>query len=746
MKEARKPKPTILAPAGSVEQLVAAVNNGCDAVYLGLDSFNARMKAANFTLENLSEHIDYCHLFGVKVFVALNISVKNSEFDRAAELLLQVYERNADGVIVTDLALMRLAAALPKPFDVVASTQLNAHDKLGAEFLKELGATTVVCARECSLEDIRGIASTGIDVECFLHGALCVCQSGQCLFSSMVGGNSGNRGLCAQPCRKKYSAENGRSGYLLSARDIIGLDTAKDLMEAGATTFKIEGRNRRAEYAGITSRIYRKVFDDNFVYSDCDAVQLAEMYNRAMRRNNYLYKRNDDIIYDKCQNHTGVYVGNLNGKYLETQIDITNGDGFKIIDDNGAEVCGAFALENGKGKIRLELDGRARSGMRVFRTTSVSLCRDIVATRKKLPITMSFDAHIGCPARLTVNYNDVTISEESDFLAQKALNAPTTSEEISKQLQKIGETHYTIKDIVSNIDEIFLAKSQINDLRRRALDKLTRTIIERYNRRFSDRRGAVLYQKKVERIEGERSVSVICKNEEELRLAREHAKYLIYKPNKITAQEIEQAIKYDAFIDIPPFTKSDFLINVIRKLPAKLVCHNISHVETARLLGLKYIAGSGLNIFNDYILQEFDDAESFVYSQELTANEIADFMNQSGIIFVDGEITLMKLVHCPYKAVYGGDCSGCKADKPLQYRDELGNTFKLNRRIAGSCNFELINGNKLSAVSKLKRAGHYLIDYDKDILFHYIALNNGVVDGYIERKPYTKGRLFDKIN
>ena len=264
-KQARKLE--ILAPAGSAEQLIAAVNNACDAVYLGLDSFNARMKAPNFTLENLREYVRYCHLFGVKVFVAINTSVKNSEFAQAAKLLLDVYKLNVDGVIVTDLALMKLAVKLPKPFEVVASTQLNVHDRSGAEFVKNAGATTVVCARECDLDNIRDIASVGIKVECFLHGALCVCQSGQCLLSSMVGGNSGNRGLCAQPCRKKYTSNaDGYGGYLLSAHDICGITTAKLLADAGATTFKIEGRNRRAEYAGITSRTYRKAFDNVFVF------------------------------------------------------------------------------------------------------------------------------------------------------------------------------------------------------------------------------------------------------------------------------------------------------------------------------------------------------------------------------------------------------------------------------------------------------------------------------------------------
>ena len=224
-----KSKIEILAPAGSEEQLIAAVNNGCDSVYLGLGNFNARMKAPNFTEENIKGWIDYCHIFGVKVYVAINTSLKNSEFAEAVRLLKEVYDKNADGVILTDLALIEIAAQLPKPFEVVASTQLNVHDEFGVRFVKKLGASTVVCARESRIEQIKEIAATGITTECFIHGATCVCQSGQCLFSAMVGGNSGNRGLCAQPCRKLYSINDSPMKYFLSARDLCGLNIAKKL-------------------------------------------------------------------------------------------------------------------------------------------------------------------------------------------------------------------------------------------------------------------------------------------------------------------------------------------------------------------------------------------------------------------------------------------------------------------------------------------------------------------------------------
>ena len=451
----------ILAPAGSTEQLIAAVNNGCDSVYLGLASFNARMKAPNFTSDNIAEWIDYCHVFGVKVYVAINTSLKNSEFDNAVEMLLDVYNKHADGVILTDTALIQIAAKLPKPFDIVASTQLNIHDAYGAEFLLDIGATTVVCARESDIDSIRNIVATGIKAECFIHGALCVCQSGQCLFSSMVGGNSGNRGLCAQPCRKKYSANGGEYKYLLSARDLCGLDVAKELYEAGVTTYKIEGRNRRAEYAGITSEVYGKLFDNGFNYNDNDIVRLKEIYNRDMSELTYLHGGAERIISPDSQNHTGVPVGIVRNGGIESTVPITKGDGFKIMNE-GVEVCGGVALESGRGRIAAEFSGVVKNGMSVRRTTSIALCDEINAVKKRLSISLQFVARHGEHARLKAVYEEISAEVVSDYLVQQSQKIPTTVEEIDKQLRKTGNSYYTISDIDIGIDEVFLAKSQMN--------------------------------------------------------------------------------------------------------------------------------------------------------------------------------------------------------------------------------------------------------------------------------------------
>ena len=751
MKDINK-KYKILSPAGSVEQLKAAVHNGCDAVYLGLDCFNARMKAPNFTAENLVEWINFCHFFGVQVYVAINTSIKNEEFSRAVDTLILAYKSNADGVIVTDLALLKIAAQLPKPFDVVASTQLNVHDGYGARFVQQLGASTVVCARECSYSQIAEIAASGINVECFLHGALCVCQSGQCLFSSMVGGNSGNRGLCAQPCRKLYNANVGRfteGDYLLSATDICSLDTAKTLLESGVTTFKIEGRNRRAEYAGVTANVYSQLFENGFTATEQHRTQLLETYNRGnLPSNNYLLERNDGIIFPDVQNHIGVEVGKVHKGCVVANVELTKGDGLKIF-QNGKEVCGAVALKSGVGLIPCEFSDKVSDGMTAHRTSSVALSAEVLNRQHKLDVKMQFCAFANEQATLRLNCGGVTVTVASEFTVPQALTTPTNESELRRQLSKIGNLSYTITDIVCKIDNIFLTKAQINQLRRQAFERLTEAIVLQYNKQF-DVRSSINYGA-IEQIlpqivptEAQPCLAVRCSTTQEVQYAKDFAKYIIYKPQFIN----QTTLSTDSFVylELPSFADLNYISKLINPAKIGIVCHNVGQVQFARDGGFRYIAGSGLNIFNDNIAKIFEDADTFFYSQELTLREISAFKNQNGLTFVDGDVVLMKLVHCPYKLCLDSTCKNCKAGNNLIYTDEFKNTFRILRRKDSRCTFELVNGKKLSVVAKLQTPGCYCVDFDTEVISHYSNLNKGITDSYVEKLPYTKGRLYNKIN
>lgn len=744
----------VLAPAGSIQQLVAAVNNGCNSVYLGLECFNARMKAPNFTSDNLAEWVDYCHLRGVKVYVTVNTSIKNEEYSSAVNAVNVVYHSGADGVILTDLELIRLAATLPKPFDVVASTQLSCHDAHGAEFLKNLGADTVVCARECSYSDVKAISSSGVKVECFLHGALCVCQSGQCLFSSLVGGNSGNRGLCAQPCRKKYSAKSSSktygSGYFLSARDVCGLKTASKLQECGATVFKIEGRNRRAEYAGATSRIYSKFFKTHQA-SKSDYTLLAEMFNRGGNDGvlSYLSGDNSNIIYKYSQSHMGVTVGKIanNCKAVNATATITKGDGFKVFDKNGYEVGSGVALADGIGIVPTDFSAGCKDGMTVNRTTSVELCKDVLSTQKKLDVSLHCQFFAGDKAHLQAICSGAQAEVFSDFLLQPATNHPTDREQIAKQLCKTGNTCYTICNIVVENDDIFLPTSQLNELRRRLLDVLTQNVLLQYKSKFVGSRDECITlaseQKQCSRSTS--ALAVICTEPQQIESCNSRVDFVIYKPTDVVAASRQELPRF-CYLDLPAFAD----LSKLNISPNKfgLVCHNVGQVQFARNNGLRYIAGQGLNIFNDYIASMFSDADTFVYSVELTLQEISKFSNQSGLVFTNGKITLMRFSHCPYKAVTGCNCNSCAAEKvgDLTYTDELSNDFVIIRRKAGNCTFELVNGKKLSDGGKIQRGGRFLIDFNQSAIDRYLNLNDGIQAPFAENEPYTKGRLYAKIN
>ena len=240
----------ILAPAGSYESFHAAIVAGADAVYAGGPKFGARAFAENFTEDQLLNAIDYAHLHQRKFYLTVNTLLKDYEIEQLPEYLEPLYQRGLDAVIVQDMGVLNVVRQYFPDMDIHASTQMTVTGVNGAQFLKENGAVRVVPAREISLEEVRNIKSvTGMEMECFVHGALCYCYSGQCLLSSLIGGRSGNRGQCAQPCRLPYTVD-GEKGYLLSLKDICTLDIIPDLIEAGIDSFKIEGRMKRREYVG----------------------------------------------------------------------------------------------------------------------------------------------------------------------------------------------------------------------------------------------------------------------------------------------------------------------------------------------------------------------------------------------------------------------------------------------------------------------------------------------------------------
>ncbi|MDK2827019.1 MAG: family peptidase, partial [Methanolobus sp.] len=388
--------PELLAPAGNMESLIAAVENGADAVYLGVKDFSARAYAGNFTIEEFREALDFAHLRGVKVYVTMNTLIKDSEMEKALELMYTLDELGTDAIIVQDIGLLELAREKVPSLPIHASTQMTIHNTEAVLALKEMGVKRIVLARELSLEEISRIKNeTGVEIEAFVHGALCICYSGQCLMSSMIGGRSGNRGYCAQPCRKQYRLRRDgkeiktEGSYLLSPKDLNTSEILPELIKSGIDSFKIEGRMKRPEYVAGVVRIYRSLIDrfvedpDNYSVTDEEKENLEQLFNREFTTGYFEGDPAGDLMSRERPHNQGIVVGKVSGfnnKFKRMEITLTgelevgDGIGFEGSRDAGTIVRGIYIgdrLEKKAGNgevITINFDQPPKNGTTVYRT------------------------------------------------------------------------------------------------------------------------------------------------------------------------------------------------------------------------------------------------------------------------------------------------------------------------------------------------------------------------------------------
>lgn len=360
-----KNKTELLAPVGSMESLHAAIENGADAVYLGGTLFNARASATNFNNEELREAVNIAHLKGVKVYITCNILVDQSEMEEVLDYIKYLYEIDVDAIIVQDLGLLNLVRRLFPDLAVHASTQMTINNEYGVKHLEESGVTRVVLARETPIYEISRIkSSSNMELEGFVHGALCVSYSGQCLMSSLIGGRSGNRGTCAQPCRMAYSIvdENGKlvkdwdKKYVLSPKDLNTIDYIPTMIEAGISSLKIEGRLKKPEYVATIVKSYRTSLDQgNGAISETDKKDIAQMFNRGFTKGVGLGDFGRSFISYEKPGNQGILLGTVNRVdkykvYVDLKEDVNEGD---IIE---------FELSNGELKgMKMPFDAKAYS-------------------------------------------------------------------------------------------------------------------------------------------------------------------------------------------------------------------------------------------------------------------------------------------------------------------------------------------------------------------------------------------------
>uniref|UniRef100_UPI002615FF3E peptidase U32 family protein n=1 Tax=Clostridium sp. TaxID=1506 RepID=UPI002615FF3E len=495
-------KVEVLAPAGSMESLFAAINKGADAIYLGGNKFSARAYASNFDNDNMIKAIDYAHSYGVKVYVTLNTIIKDNEIEDAVKYAGFLYEIGVDALIVQDIGLFKRIKEDYNNFEIHASTQMTIHNGEGALYFKEKGFQRIVLSRELSLEEIKYISKDlNIETEIFVHGALCVSYSGQCLMSSMIGGRSGNRGRCAQPCRMEYTLKGNNSGekkaYLLSPKDTCTIEDIDKIIDSGAYSLKIEGRMKRPEYvAGVVDN-YKKAVEKALYNKEFNIKagkkELLQLFNRGGFSTAYLHKNlgKDMMSFDNPK-HAGVALGKIdeNGEIILKE-DISLGDGFRYRDAgstvNKILLSGNEVKIGQKGdKVKLYPLGY-KKGDYIFKSLDKklfsSLEEDLKPYNRKIELNGVIDFEIGKPIKLSINYENKNY-EFLGEIVEKAEKRPLDKARIKESLNKSGNSPFKIEEIDFNIyNEGFLRASDLNNLRRDALEGISKSISKSYRRK-----------------------------------------------------------------------------------------------------------------------------------------------------------------------------------------------------------------------------------------------------------------------
>ncbi len=486
----------LLAPAGNMESLYAAISAGADAVYLSGKKYGARAFAANFSDDELVEAINYSHLYDVKVYVTVNTLIYESEMDDFIKYIEFLYRSGVDAVIMQDLGAMDLVRQRFPKLEIHASTQMNIHSLESVKLLERLGIKRAVLSRELSINDIFNIKkNSDIELEIFIQGALCVSFSGCCLMSSLIGGRSGNRGSCAQCCRMKYALVRDNkvvdNGYLLSTKDLCTVYDIDKLIDIGVSSLKIEGRMKRPEYVYVAVRLYRKAIDSyinngKININDNDILELKKIFNREFTKGFLFNESNENFINKLRPNHGGVEIGkvvsiNDNCFYLKLSDNLNVQDGIRIInDDIGFTVTEMFVNDKKvssacSGDI-VKIKKKINSLGIVVKTTDYLQLKDIknkIKISKTLPLNINIVGRIGSPLSIEVNYKDYSVKGYSEYIIEKSIKSTTTREEIIKRISRLNDTVYSVGSININIDNnIFIPGGVINRLKRDVVDKL----------------------------------------------------------------------------------------------------------------------------------------------------------------------------------------------------------------------------------------------------------------------------------
>ena len=616
----KKKLPELLSPAGSREAFEAAIEGGADAIYFGGASFNARINAKNFNTEDIRAAVRLAHTYGVKVYQTVNILMLQKELCDLEKMAVESAEAGVDAFIVSDIGAAARIHRLIPDMPLHASTQMSIHNSEGARFLEQYGFSRVVPARELSHEDILSLVRNNpLEVEIFIHGAMCVSHSGQCLFSSLVGGRSGNRGLCAQPCRLPYASAQGKVGdrYPLSLKDMSLAGHIEEIIESGVASLKIEGRMKSPEYVrGVTS-IWRRLLDNGKNATKDDIEELAALFSR----------------------------GGFSDGYFERRID--------------RKMLG----------VRSDEDKQASREIDKFNKIT-----------RKVPLDMTVALKADEPMSLILECGDKR-TEVSGEVAQRAINAPLGRESVERSMSKLGDSPFVLDNIKVEIEgEVMVPMSQLNALRRAGVEEMQSLLAENPEYTVGNTTARLPEGKRKERsVARFLSPEQITKKAREYFDICLLPLDNFSENGRIADGFVMPPVMFDSGIE----RIEKLLSGAARFEPEYAVISNIGQIELVKkhFSNIKMIADFRFNIGNDETIVFFEDVgfESVIASAELSLPQLRDLHGSVGAI-VYGRIPLMTLEKCVIKELYGDKiaCGVCGEGR-AEMRDRLGFVFPVIR-------------------------------------------------------------------
>ena len=726
-----------LAPAGNREALDRAVAAGADAVYLGYAAYSARAGAGNFDEAALREAVHFAHLHHVRVHVTVNTLVKDGELSGVMDVLRLLDEVRVDAVLVQDLGVLKQARECFPELPVHASTQMAIHNAAGVRFCRRMGMTRAVLARECSLNEIARCAAEGIEIEVFGHGAQCVAVSGQCLFSSMIGGRSGNRGRCAQPCRLPYEYR-GKTAAWLSPRDVCMRDHLPELARAGACSIKLEGRLKRPEYVAAVAGSYRRGIDglqagDFRKADEQERDGLLQIFQRGGFMDGYAMGAQDAgvICHDRV-NHGGVPVGrieSLSGGMAKMRCDrdLADGDGLQIRTRNGdAEMIysGHDVPAGETATLRLRPDMRIQRGDEVFRlTSSAQLAAARALETPAIPCDMTLVALPGEPLTLTVTDGESTATACGDVVTAAQRRA-MTDDDARKSLSKTGDTPFSLRELTVFTQNAFVPVSALNALRRDALTALE------YQRAADFARPAGRECPMAERelpVHGVPEM-IVVRDEAQYAAVKALDARIVWYPEDFREEALESGLaRMDAgvWLHLPMKCEQATLEMLHRFVTAHKDKLGGMVLGSVGQLGLEWPvpfgAGEGVPVMNRLAARMLLEAgcEFVTASGELSGAETATLLKYTPNVIVPawGRAQLMLLHHCPARTYLGLDkghatcrlCDNGSSDAlaGTAFTDRRGVRFPLLRqRLPEGCLVRLMNSVPTDIVTRVRSAGY----------------------------------------